>query len=204
MNYYVFYGFISLLLLICLAGVGMAEEAPGSVVYVQGGVSSITEGADGEMIITVQDIIPYFHLPNGNESFLMPVEFLSVDAYPLNAAVVFSGADDESVSLVIISNLSLSDDNTVLTLHVIPQEFYEGEVLKSFTHESKDLDITTTPTRYNTGIYIEKTSLPATNSDYACEACIDRCIQGKGCIKEGNFQCCGPCDVCCQYAGFCK
>ena len=54
--------------------------------------------------------------------------------------MVFSGDDNESVSIVAISNLPLFDGNKVLTLEVTPQKYYKGEVLKSFANVTNGLD----------------------------------------------------------------
>ena len=71
-------------------------------------------------MITVNDVVPYFHLADGNKSSLIPVERLTNVTFPLNAAVVFSGADNETAFMVEVSNLSLSDGNKSLTLLVKP------------------------------------------------------------------------------------
>lgn len=107
MNGYVSLGFISLLLLILFAGVCIAEDAPGSVVYIQGGESIITHGSDGTYILNVQDVIPYIHVSDGVRSHLESVGFLPIFSYPINAAVVFSGADGESGSMLKISNVTV-------------------------------------------------------------------------------------------------
>ena len=142
----------------------MADEAPGYVVYVQGGESTITEGPDGEMTITVQDVIPFVHIANEEKNRLNPVEILSGYTYPLDAALVFSGSDGESAFLVTISNLSLSNDDTILMLQVTPEEFYEGELLNSFVRETKGSDLLTQSGTISTGIYIEKNAGKAENS----------------------------------------
>lgn len=155
--------FICLLLLISLVGVGQADEAPGYFVYVQGGDSSITNGSDGMTEITVKDIIANFYIANGMKSILHPVERLTKLRYPLDAAMVFSGADNESVSMVTISNLSLSEGDTVLTLQVTPMKYYEGEVLKSFTGEKGRLDMTNVGEVLSTGIYMEMKGIAPEN-----------------------------------------
>ena len=65
MNHHVLVGFICLFLLISLAGLCIADESPGYMVYVQGGESSITNGSGGVYMMTVKDIVPYFYLTNG-------------------------------------------------------------------------------------------------------------------------------------------
>lgn len=163
MNRYVSLGFIFSLLLVLLAGICIADEVPGSMMYIQGGESSITEGLDGEKLITVQDIVPYLQLSVGNKNYLEPVSEFSGITYPLNAAIVVSGCDKESVSLVEIFNLSLSDENKSLQLQVKPLEFYEGSVLKTFENETSGLDTLAVGNCSQTGVYIEVLGSTAEN-----------------------------------------
>ena len=165
MNYYLTFGFICSLLLVSLAGVTMATESPGYTLYIQGGESSITNGTDGMMLITVKDVVPYFHITDGNRSLLLPIEGLTNITYPLNTAAVFSGADGDYISLVEVSNLSLSEENKSLILQVKPLEFYEGTVLKSFANEKNELPLGKTGKFSSFGIYIETTQLPPANAD---------------------------------------
>lgn len=158
-------GFICFLLPVFLAGICMADEVPGSLMYIQGGESSITEGFDGEKLITVQDIIPYLQLSVGNKNYLELVSKLSGITYPLNAAIVVSGCDKESVSLVEIFNLSLSDENKSLLLQVKPLEFYEGSVLKTFEGETSGLDTIDVGNCSQTGVYIEVLGSAAENEN---------------------------------------
>lgn len=138
MNRIISVGFIWLLMLILLAGICTAAENPSYIVYIQGGESVITLDPPG-MILTVQDVIPYFHKSDNDKEGLFPLERLTSMIYPVNAALVFTGPDNRSTSMVEISNLSLSDDNEILTLYVTPLKFYEGELLKSFTNTQGDL-----------------------------------------------------------------
>ena len=155
----------------------MADEAPSYVAYIQGGESSITNGSsDGAYVITVKDIIPYLYLADGNISYLIPVEKLTNGTYPMNAAVVFSGTDDDTVSMGEVSNLSLSDGNSVLTLQVNPQKNYDGEVLKSFTYENIEVDLVKENTIKRTGIYLEmKLEVPENLISPTSEGC---CVPG--------------------------
>ena len=164
MTHSVLLGFICSLLLISLTGVSMAAESPGYALYVQGGVSSITNGTDGMTVITVMDVIPYFHITDGNKSLLLPIEELTNITYPLDAAVVLSGTGNESTSLVKVSNLTLSGGNKSLILQVKPLEFYEGTLLKSFVSEKKELPLEKTGKFSSIGIYIETTQLPPANA----------------------------------------
>ncbi|MFH0966703.1 MAG: hypothetical protein V1862_03345, partial [Methanobacteriota archaeon] len=46
-------------------------------VYIQGGASTVTNGSDGNMVITIQDVIPYFNLAYRDKSHLTPIEQLT-------------------------------------------------------------------------------------------------------------------------------
>ncbi|MFH0968638.1 MAG: hypothetical protein V1862_13230 [Methanobacteriota archaeon] len=144
----------------------MAAESPAYLAYVQGGESSITNETDGMMMITVKDVIPYFYIVDDNTSVLHPVERLANITTPLNAAVTFSGADNESVSLVEVTNLSLSDENKTLIIQVHPLELYEGTVLKSFTDKMNRLTTDSIGKFTNTGIYLEMRDKTPQNRTY--------------------------------------
>ena len=155
MNHYILLGFICSFLLVSFAGSGMAEDSPGSVAYLQGGQSIITNGTDGMTDIIVQDLVPYVHVTDGKKSILIPVQQLTNMTAPMNAALVLSGEDKESTFVVEVSNLSLSDGNNTLTLLVKPLEFYEGDILKSFAGDRKELEPEKIGKPMSTGIYIE-------------------------------------------------
>jgi hypothetical protein len=168
-------GFICLFLLVSLAGVCLAEDAPSYVIYIQGSESSITNETDGITDIMVKDIIPYSHVSYGEKSRLIPVKRISNITGPLNAVIHFSGSDGESVTLVRVSNLSLYDENKVLTLRVHPLEFYEGRILTSLASEKNDLDKIPLDSFDSTGIYLEITEQTPQN-DTIIE--LDDCSKG--------------------------
>jgi len=53
--------------------------------------------------------------------------------------LVQPGVNFEARSLLEISNISLADDNTMMTLQARPLEYYEGSVLKPFVGENAEL-----------------------------------------------------------------
>ena len=116
MNRFLSSGLIYVFILVSLAGFCIADESPRYILYVQGGESSIIHGSEGITDIIVKDIIPYAHFSDGKESLFIPDTLVQSITGPVNAAVVFSGAGDESVSLISISNLSLSHETKVLTM----------------------------------------------------------------------------------------
>lgn len=106
-------------------------------------------------MITVQDIIPYFHIGDDMKSNLSPVGILTNLTYPLNAAVVFSGADNESTSMVLVENLSFSDGNKDINLQVTPIKSYDGERLKDFANAASLLDKSDINKAGSFSLYIE-------------------------------------------------
>ena len=179
MNQHLPVGFIILTLLIFLIGFCIADESPSIITYIQGGESIIANGTDGMMFLTVHDIIPYFHMADRERSSLIPVDLLTYMAYPTNAAIFLSGVDDESVSLIEVSNLSFSKDNTHLILHVRPIEFYEGEALKPYIDEELVHAIEMTGKSDTTAIYLE--IIKTTPDNYI------NCIGWKGpllCVRQ--------------------
>jgi hypothetical protein len=147
-------GLISFILMVSLAGTCLAEDTPGYLLYLQGGESSVTNGSDGAQVVTIKDIIPYLYQKAENSGFLIPATQLVNTTTPLKAALIRSGTGNESVSLVEISNLSLSEKELTLTLKVGSPIFYEGELLKPFASESTGL-VTEISGVYTTGLYLE-------------------------------------------------
>jgi hypothetical protein len=156
-------GFISLLLLVSLAGFCVADEAPGSLVYIQGGESFITNGTDSGYVITVKDIIPYFHFTDGEKSSLFPVDLLTNLTYPVNAALVLSSENNETAVMVQVSNMSLSDGEKILILQAEPLKYYEGERLTSYNDKSQSIYELDTLRFSNAGVYLEIEQLPPPN-----------------------------------------
>ena len=155
MNHHISVGFILLTLLIFSIGFCIADEPSPIITNIQGGESIIANGTDGTMMITIHDIIPYFYMADGRISSLVPVDLLTYMAYPTNAAITLSSADDESVSMIEVSNLSFSKEDSQLTLHVRPIEFYEGEALKPYIDEELVRAIELTSKSDSTTIYLE-------------------------------------------------
>jgi hypothetical protein len=185
MTHHLSRGCTCILLLLLLIGVCMAEEIPSSLIFVQGGESVITEGTDGLYLITVQDIIPYLHIKTGERSSLMPFEILTTLDEPLNVALVFSGADTQSTSMVEVSNLSLSNDTTGLTLTVKPLEFYDGQLLTFFESEKNEGNTIFKGQHDETRIYIEEMINPPDNVPDSF-----RCGQCYGIPEHGCYQAC--------------
>lgn len=154
---------IGLVLSLIMTGISSAEESSGILVYLQGKSSSIEEGQNGSLLITIQDPVPYYHLALREKSFLRPVETFVLQNVPVNAALVFNRPDGESVSLVEISGISVPDGNKSLKLQVKGLDFYEGELLGGFTSSGtklKDQVVNST----GIGIYMEIPAAAPENS----------------------------------------
>jgi len=119
-----------------------------------GNSHSILQETGGMMVITIQDLIPYLYVSDNEKSVLSPVEDLFGYATPLNAALVFSGPDGNSVSFIEVSNLSLSEGGRSLTLEVTPLLQYTGDILKSLESENDEM-LTDTAGATRTGIFLE-------------------------------------------------
>ena len=140
MNRFLSVGFICSLLLVSLAGVCVADEAPSYLGYIQGGESSITNGSDGVTAIAVKDIVPYFNLADGEKNSLISVEFLTNLTYPMSAALILSDADNETIFMVQVVNMSMLDENNGIVFEVKPLLYYEGKHLKVFNEKRKALN----------------------------------------------------------------
>ena len=55
-------------------------------------------------------------------------------------ALVLAGDSDESVFMVRVINMSLSDGNKILTLKVEPLEYYDGVLLNLFNEKKQEID----------------------------------------------------------------
>lgn len=168
MSHQIRWGVLCFVLLFLLTGMCIAAKSPADVLFIQGGVSTFTENGNGTYVWTVKDIIPYLHLShesNGTSRF-MTSDILNTISYPLNAALVFSGADNESSFVVEVSTISFSDRNKTLTLQVKPIEYYEGDLFKSFTPDTGELISDVAGKSRITGIYLEMAGYPPDNAHY--------------------------------------
>lgn len=171
MNRCILPGFISILMLISLTVLCTADQSPTYVVHIQGGESTVTNVSNG-MVITVKDIDSNVTITRGSQSNLTTIDNLIDITYPLHAAVVFSGNDNESTSMVTVSNLSLSGGNKVLTLQVNPLKYYDGDELNSFANESVDIFTNNVIKNNSTEVFMEIVGTPPTNLISPCPLCL--------------------------------
>ncbi|PWR69869.1 hypothetical protein ACKUB1_02925 [Methanospirillum stamsii] len=160
-------GMLLAFLIICL-GIGSctAEGNIDFITYVQGGVSSLTEGTNGTKVLAIADVIPYYALEVANRTIMLPLTNDFAFQLPLNAALVLNGADGEGIYLVTIITWSFDTDKKTLTFDVDPLEFYEGAVLKKFSDEKQRLSADKVGEELSTGVYIEVIGKAPVNSDF--------------------------------------
>lgn len=149
--------FFSILAISLGIGACTAEDNTEYLVYLQGGVSSLANGTNGTMVLTIADAIPYYGMNVVNRTILMPMDATSPYVLPLNAALVLNGPDGESVYLVEITTWSFDNDKNILTFDITPLEFYEGKELTKFTDVKQDLGPDTVGKELSTGVYLEIT-----------------------------------------------
>jgi len=165
-------GMLLALLIICLGIVSCtAEENTDFITYFQGGVSSLAEGTNGTMVLTIADVIPYYDMEVANRTILMPLTTDSAYQLPLNAALALNGADGEAVYLVKIKTWSFDSEKKALSLDVEPVEFYEGSVLKKFTTVKQELSVEKVGKELSTGLYLEVIEQPPANEHDCVKAC---------------------------------
>lgn len=171
MNYYITIGSISLFIILSLIGLSSADNSPHFLTYIQGGEINIVEGTNGSNVVTITEIVPYAYTTIHNKSSLFPVQRLLQVPLPQDAALVLSGADWEVSSINEISNLSFSEDNTVITFHAKPLEFYEEGLLNSFTGDNARLNTSIDDRKANhTKMFLEMI-MPTPDNDQP-ECCI--------------------------------
>ena len=143
-----------LLIPILISGVSLGEETPGYVVLLQGGNSTLQEGVN-DSVLTIEDTNPYgVYLTN--KSYIASIE----DVIPavnssIDAAIVRSGKEGNSISIVTVSNPVYSKDTKELTIQVKPLKFYEGAILKNFADEKQGITPDTLSKATLTRVYLE-------------------------------------------------
>ena len=168
--------FFCLVILVSLAGVTFADEQPTYVMYIQGGENSITSETDGNVSITILDIVPYANLIDGERNSLLPVEILNFHQWPATAAVVLDDGSNASVSFVTISDLSFAKGNTTLTILASPDEFYEGEALGSFASGKGEINTLIGKKFDHIGLYVEGDFQPVANAEEGPDERYNRCL----------------------------
>lgn len=176
MNRIVFSGVIMIFMMISLVSISNAVESPLYVIHIQGGESRITNISDGLIEMTVSDIAVNATITDGNTSHSMPIEGLINLSVPADAAVVYPGTGNKSISMIQISQISLSSDGKNLTLQVSPLRFYDGEGLKSYAENQTELfsspyrNLTTTELFIETRVNIaENRAKTCPNGEYWCD-----------------------------------
>ena len=167
-------GTFSLILVITfMAGMCMASERYGSLVYVQGGTTILEESENGIQVLKISDLAPYYYTSQGERSILMPVPALTGFSLPLDGAIVTTGKGGDTTSLIRITNGSLSEDTTEINLEYTPVSYYEGTALKSFEAGQKEISSETLNGSLMTGLYLEILGdIPSNDPSYSGDQCM--------------------------------
>lgn len=181
-----------MIVLVSLAGIGSAAESFSSLAFLQAGESTITNGTDDMMVITVHAVDPQMNVTRNGNITQVPPQFLQYTNRPSNAVLVFPHEEMTSVSIVSIANLSFSDDNTTLTLQVQPLDYYDGGILSSYAEGQMNLHQFPQKTSNETRLYVEIKKYPPENgwtSGSGCNICVEN--------SQGDYRWIGMCDVVC-------
>lgn len=187
MNSFRTFGFFCVLILVTLPGICGAEETPLTISYIQGGDSVIADGIDGMMEITVHNVVPYYYYTKEEHNVLLPINGFTTFPCPFNAAIIFSANDNTTISMIKVSNLTISDDNKIITMAVTPLTYYdEGQGLSSFADKYVELTASSSEGSIITQIYAE-TRLNQSENDYGCDCCVGwSCYQCPNCGEWPN------------------
>ena len=147
------------------------------------------------MSLTIRDIIPYANIIHGERNTLIPVEISVVNRLPAPAAVVLNEGRNESVTFVAISDLSLSEGNTTLTILASPEKFYEGEALRSFDSGTVDIRNLIERKFDHIGVYLEEQEQPVENKWNNPNAPVGTCMND--CMNTGKkaYECANICNI---------
>lgn len=177
MKIYLRNGLFGLLLLISTIGIVFGAEPSGYTVYVQGAESSIDRSSDGIYKITIQDVIPFSTIFEGDELFLFQTKHIVNETNPMNAVLILSGSEMELKSLIEISSISMDTEQNIITFLAHPLEFNSGELLKPFLNGMGDLDMATGKRANLTALYLEIIHPVAENKWNPQFPC---CVEGPG------------------------
>lgn len=175
MRTYLRSGLIGLIFLISMACVSSTAQSSGYILYVQGGQSTIASGADGIYEITVQDIIPYCVIGDGDEFFLGKTMNLTMGNWSVDAALLMAGSETEIRSIAKISNLSIGEKADTITFQARSLEFYDRELLSHFSGRQDSLNSSTGQDIQHTALYLEMDKPVSVNNQGSTIQC---CYEG--------------------------
>jgi hypothetical protein len=143
-----------LLITFLISGISKGEEAPGYVILMQGVNNILTEGGD-DSVLTIEDTNPYaVYLTD--MSYLKQIDTVIPNLNgSMNAVIVRNGKDNQSTSIVTVSNPVYSKDTKKLTFRIKPLEFYEGTRLKNFIGEKQNMTSGKSENSTLTRVYLE-------------------------------------------------
>jgi len=160
---------VGLLLVCSIIGTGIADDNTRYVAYLQGGAGALSEGANGTMVLTIADMVPYYSVPVMNRNILMPLSQDTLPELPIDAALVQNGAEGETVYLIKISSWNYAPDTNELSLAIAPVEFYEGGLLQEFADIKGELSAENVEEALSIGLYLESLEFTPENAPAACD-----------------------------------
>jgi len=193
---------IILLTIIC-----SAADKDGYVVYVQGGTGTLTYDTDGTETLQISDLVPFYSTFSEGKSNLIPVPLLTGFSLPLHAAIVITGPEGDSTSLIRIVNWSLSDNMTSIDLEWKPVEFYDGTLLVPFDTEKKEITQEILDGSIMTGLYLEISGeTPSNDASPSSQECLQIKKICEGCATKysGEKFCTGANVMCPQKLSECQ
>ncbi len=148
--------------MVFVSGECFAEETAGYIVLLQGENSTHVESTNGSTL-TIEGMNP-FAAYIGTKGYLGSVkDAIKIMDKSLDAAVVITGDNGQSTSLVTVSHPVYSEDDRKLTLETKPLEFYEGTLLKHFADEATNQTVKDPDVIKLTRVYVEIHENPPEN-----------------------------------------
>jgi len=193
--------------IILLTGICSAVETNGYLVYVQGGTGTLIDDNNGTDTLQISDLVPFYSASWEGKSNLMPVPFITGFPLPIHGAIVCTGQEGDSTSLIRITNWSLSDDMTVIDLEWKPVEFYDGTLLIPFDTDTKEITQEILDGSIMTGLYLEITGVtPSNDASPSPKECLEIEKICNGCATKyaGEKFCTGASTICPQKLSECQ
>lgn len=202
MRYAGFFLLFLLFLVVSLDGIGLADGADAYVLYLQGDEGRITDKTEGIFTIMVTGLPTLMNVTKGDQNSTVPVYLISNISAPSHAAITFSHSGNPSVAIINISQISLNDNNSNLTLTGTSLPFYDDTALVSVTGDIVDLNQVTADQWSDIGVYLEIQNIPPTNMEGGmnkkCDLCRGNCVmspQSGSCLEICCFTYCyGYCE----------
>lgn len=166
------------ILLLCslLCSLSIGDETQGYLILMQGGNSTLIEGPEGRMILTIQDVVPYASQIK-NFGYIKPISMILNDINgSVGAAIVLGKPDRISSSMVQILNPVYSEKSRTLSLDIHPLEFYDGTILSQYQENPENVTPELAKQAIVTRLFIEiPKPVPGNDINMNCfNSCVER------------------------------